>query len=689
MRQKAGVIIYVLLTLPVLLTLAALVVNLGLMNNVVEQAKSYTRLLSLTALEQYYEVLNKTDSLQTLNQKVKDRVNTIAKQNKFSGYRDKEFLNFYSNCDSNPTDVGGVLTAGNYYFTDPDPTSSNEVCSDGYPCFRAIDCSESDPNVLSSVNSFKVEGKYLEPLSMRLFGKFLGDPTKAIQTCAISTSVKRDVMFIVDISGSSVSDTFQRRRPSEQIADPEKGRGSFFAYPVSYVQSAPGNFDRSKCSDIDLPYLNKIYCDWDFIRNYNPNSVVTPGDSYDGTPQRRSENGVPDNNTLKHYYEDFIPTNAVADQANYEYPVIGPSGASLAFHPPASSADPDVRAFPSHDLIGSKFYVDSVAIAEPLESIFLALNSGIDTLKKRNVPGDQAGFIFQESNLIWSRMVNLTDNFNYLDFVSKDQQVRMDYGLFPSGLSTEGNTDLYIALKEATTQLIENKKGLNGAPSIDGVVYIGDFIPNCAAEKYFNTAGCGASCSGGGPGCLSTAQCDARNCSDDFTHYKQAIHEIWDYVTAEMIPNKITLNVILLGANAGPHTLDNKHPTLNRCMTTDEIRKADGNLVWGGDESGSYPANQDLWYANRSAESPFYLASQDAFNLAKTTGGIFMPVLGRPANCTPSPIENCNHYVRRKVDRECRNAYEQLEDYVTQIIGSGNPFKLAHTGCNSVYGDGY
>lgn len=689
-----------MISLPVLITLAAFVVNLGTTYAGLEQARSYTRLLSLLSLEQFYDVvrLKKLASSNGSGTKIVEklpiylaRINQVAQRNKLIANKDKTFkdLIIYNSAvtgrlsdEERNKDYGGMLTPGTYYDEFPSSSPPPE-CHGKYPCFVAIDQKDLNDK-FQSINSFKVEANYIPGLSMRLFGSFLGDPVKEIKTCAIAAAIPRNVMFAIDISGSGVSDTHAAHSVPDQIEhydDKSYSRGSFFAYDRAVVEPGPvsgqGNtaVSQSAVNEICKSYQPGTtivrngyfhdYCDWYYLENYNRYHAASTADHWDGPSLTRPTNEA--NAQNRHYAEDFV-----------EYKITGPQApVANKFDPRPFHPSPDAEKYQNTAIVnpnGSVEYkIDTRTLPMPFTNIFKGLETAITEIENRKIPGDKAGYVFFEKSLIWSRIVNLTRDLSYLQRLANFGQNYADdtgmgperfrthfpYGIFPS---TENSTDIYPALREAIDQIKLNKQKLNGAPTSDSIIYVGDFIPNCIDESlYCEAHETYSDCMPRVPG--------KRICNNRFEFYVLAVGELWELAN-EMINNQIVLNIILIGEHVGPHTLDIQHPEESRCLTDDEARLTGQNFV-----SGSNVVNMAHAFNNASSSTPFYQAGLDAYKLVRATGGIFAPIRTVSSSCD----ESCVNGTMRTCSTNSQ--IDQIKTYFKQIISDENPYRVVNTDC--------
>lgn len=711
-KSKKGVsILLVLLTLPVLLTLAAFVINLATSYSTIEQSKSFTRLLSLIALEQYFETTDIPEFYNFNNEQVAavhmgnivNRVNSLARSNTFSLYSDKRFSNLCLpwNVSRRTPCQGGTITPGTYYYSNSVVTNEEgeeeERCIQ-YPCFAPFTTSQefygTVPNSgnppkkkMSRTNAFKIEAQYVPSLSMKLFGSFLGDNLPYSSYCATSTVIATNFIFAVDVSGSSTFQTHKIRTLREQheappSGSPSIGLGGFFAYPAAMVDNpaTPPNCDTQ-------PY----YSDPDFITRYCEWKYLNEGPPVGADPPRTNPAPSPyftrstDPNHLRNPQTDPDPSRHYPDEYESGRLINGPEEQYYKFGDKKYHFDPDRVEKYRSELLNKEFYVENNLNIppQPLFDIIRALYSGISTIDARKISSDKVGIIFFEKTLSWLRIFKLNRNLHYYlgvpdnytgqyfprilsdvyDSHLREQMIR--HAIFPTG---ESHTDIYVALLEAFDQIMENRQSLNGAPSFDHIVYIGDFVPNCVNEKLIDPSSATSN----------------RVCDDSFTYFNHALRELWTLVHEKLIPNNIKLHVILLGEHVGPHTLD-------ICVGNPPVRMTDKQARLSGKDfvKGNGPAESlEVWdarydYNYGKDDTPFYQAGYEAYRLVRATGGEFRPILRLGA------VPACGEGDEGRLETSTDPQAKQIEDSITYIAGIDNPYKLVSTDCAEPYWNGY
>ncbi len=141
----------------------------------------------------------------------------------------------------------------------------------------------------------------------------------------------------------------------------------------------------------------------------------------------------------------------------------------------------------------------------------------------------------------------------------------------------------------------------------------------------------------------------------------------------------ITLNIAQFGAPGGPHyKLINNPSHLGRCMSDSEARAA--GYDW---TKGIRFINNDHARARFNAryDVPFYQTAYDNWLLAKTTGGIYAPIMPQHPSCrsggpfTPTCPPAAGEE-RMEFDTQCRSEADQLLDAFQDILDSAEGFSL-------------
>ena len=709
-KQTAGVLLYVLILLPVLVTFAAFVIDFGFIHTNLDQARAYTRLLSLISLETTFDeeaqlgIDPDRPIPSELGDRIKLRINILAKKNHFVGDQ-REFKDIRWVWEASEEDnAGGTITPG-VFFADPigelekDMDSDSDIarfkmmCADKYPCFLPFDTLSKFNSYLKHINSYRVVANYNQGIPMQLFGSFLGDPLVPIKTCALADTKKKSVVFVVDISASSVAETYIRRSVPSMKYDPQAGRGGYYVYTWDIVNDATlstADCDKEISTNPNFPDSRSEFCHWRFLRDFDE-TQQDPEYAYGAGLLRTScGNMTPDecesyhSNRTMHYADDFVayPSDAdkslvtIFDRGDYRH---------NGYHGEIAGR------YPTIELQHKTYLIDTHTDPQPLTNIFNGLLESINLIDANKVSGDKAGFIFFEKTLVWSRVVKLTDAFDYLkqiaNFSMTNRQALLNkLALFPA---YEGNTDIRIAIERAKNEILRARGSDTAAGYTNSIIYIGDFLANCTSKRLICAK------------LPSLAECSdgliaptARLCSDSYGFYSTAIEELWNEIIPELNRNSISLNVIQLGAQVGPHTIDlpvTENLAGSRCYTEQEARLQGLGYIMGGTESGYTPTDFSDWsvlYSNMN-EQPFYQAGFDAYRLVRATGGLFIPILDSQDPCTQQPSEckqptrgagGLKKYFRRKTDRQCRSQAVQISDGLKSIIGQESPFRVANTG---------
>lgn len=530
-------------------------------------------------------------------------------------------------------------------------------------------------------NSFRIEGNLYDSIPAR-FARTIGfNEISQVYVKATSTTVPRHGCFVVDISGSMV-------RQTHLLGDAE------------YVFEE-GAADFSKLSPTRSGSKD------DGTVHYQDDYISVPG----GTTLSDSvygESPYADEHLKKHH-------NPNTD--------LGYSGESLA---------------------SNQYRVDIYRDAthhgpEPLQTVFDGLQHAVRLFRERAVGGDKACIIFYDSKLLWTRIVKLTDDFDYLEKFVDSSVVYLDsdpnqldpniglgrmlkHGLFPAANS---NTDTRAALGEALKQFEDDRNSNPNVPTSDFVVLIGDGLTTCtscltpqAISKYdfdhngvinSNDAGWLEACINNGgtsPECLDidydingdgvldkqdrqhlvdsfSGNCPAIGCLSDFAHHNLAITQLKKYVEKVVAPTSVPIHVILAGENVAPHTVDLADSGDNTdCLTDSEVRQQKLDFVLGGDANGdSYPnkAAQSDAFNNMSPTAPYYPINADMYDIARMTGGLWAPIRAPAAGCLGEDKPLCDPSLKRRLDDPlCRDLGTQMIDHMDQIMGQ-NPYVIVET----------
>jgi len=694
--EKGAVLLFLAIALIAVLSVAALAIDMTLYSNARNQGVNYARLAALAAVEEYFDKKQREPTAGELSwkQSAARRANDISKTNYFFAI-DSVVQHIRPNelalrDDANPPSTDVILEGGHWIYEE-DATYSCES-GDTPPCFVP----ETDNT--KAINAMRVTGILYRPVSTFLAHAAFGIQSLPPVTIDVTAAaVPRHGCFAVDISPSITSVTHHQTDESVLDADlndsspsgtankinPGTGYGSYLGY---YLPA--DNPTVNPASDLGKTMTQFHKTDWDMLywnvltHHGYPGTIPDPH-SYFTSPQQDTH----------HFKEDYVLLRQYGDD---QY--------NSALHDnlhPNPWTDPDYAIGPTG--LWGRFdsrHVNQPAGtyhgAEPLRSVFESIAHTIDRFEDRAVAGDEICFVFYDQSQKWTRVVKLTDNYDYLrkltDFEGlptgnaalsadlpppvgqpsrdpsweppaptenspKGFERLVRYNLVPS---PGGFTNMTGGLSEALKQLEAGKDGQ--ILTSDFIVLIGDGLTNCTSSR-------------------------SPACSDDYLYHKQSLAELQNVVINQVIPAHVPLHVILVGDHVQPQTVAIAKEDGGTCLTDAEARKANLPYVldqWFGapvSGAGAEQAQADA-YTNRSAATPYWKINYDLYEIAAATGGTWGPIRPpSPACITPNvPISNpttCNHTTsllhRVVYDEKCRPRGDQMTHIIDEILGT-NPY---------------
>lgn len=567
---------------------------------------------------------------------------------------------------ANPTSIPGLVPGRWYYALNSD---GSDPCVNGesVPCF--VPHSQDDDEI---TNAFQLVGHLYDNVPAKFARAFGVQTVTPVTVDAIATIVPRHGCFVVDLSSSMVRETHL-----DGVAE--------FVFNMSE------------------PDHQQMYSNLGATRaNASPVAQADP--------------------TI-HFQDDYVPLSSLLD-SDFT------SGGYDTHHPdPNSQTIYRVSSLASANNYLVDVYRDSVHRGpEPLRTVFEGLRTAIQAFRKRATSGDKACIIFHDSAFEWPRIINLTDDFDYLESLTDfDYDPNVDtlnpnsgfglmiaHRLFPE---YGAQTDIKKALGEALRQFSDYNTLSAGVPISNFIVIISDGLINCTdclddakLLNDYDLNGNGVfdatdtaiadSCINGSTmlvcsssnldanvdgltdsydvlflnnhvGDIYSRQCNVLGCSHNYPHFKMASDQLLTFVEQRVARANIELHVILAGSHVAPHTVDYDDGN-GGCMNDAQARHGLQSFVRGGDASGSTMSDPDTAFDTMSAANPFYEANSVMYDLARLTGGVWGPL--RPPG--PAPCVLCDpNQTRRITDPLCRPLAEQMNHYMDRIM-SENPYQI-------------
>ena len=563
-----------------------------------------------------------------------------------------------------------VLLAGRFYAAENPTkdmdgsscTGNDSVCGAGKspPCFVPLDDINPNCDTLSSgdPNSFQIVGPYYSGIRKWFAGAF-SPGTASIQVDEVAAVVPRHTCFLVDISTSMAQETHF----GDAVA-PNEDERSILAYFVS--TDNPGVNKTTNASDLHDDGL------WNVLLPSRSGALAPPSPT--ATKYKRI-----------HYKDDYSDPIAVLNDGDY-----GSDTDYAKHHPDPNVINPETGINYSMGTDPKKFRVDTRYFKnpqqfagtsydggpEPFTTVFRALNTLVAKFKERSVVGDQVCLIFFDSKLEWSRIINLTSDFDYvtkftdLSLQGPDEgwSLLFKHQIFPIRLR---DSNLQMAVSEALNQFSAAQQ--SSIPSLDQMVVFGDGITNCTSCTGASDPKCTGTGFGAGPGCR-----------DIYQFYLQSVSELHKFAATQLFPRRIRLDFFLMGSHVLPnYRLLSKADDQGAlsCMTDAEARQAKADYVDGG--SYPYTSSADKTstrqlYKDKSEAAPFLQPNKDMYQIVRLLGGSWVPIMeydseiDTDGNGQCAPSCGANPETRSTT---CRTPTQQVDDAINEIMGS-NPYMI-------------
>lgn len=712
LQEESGVILILLALLAlVIVSFAAIIIDLSAYANQREQAEEYARLAALAALEAHMGAAA-TAPLNQRIQAAEDRANTVSNLNVLITERNNGARVFAPilNPTLPTTGRGAQLIPGTWY---PSAPPSGNPCTT-YPCFVALTSLTPVPpaTTVPQVTAYQVRGQIYDQFSTKLARTIFNTASFPVNVLATATVVPRRGVFIVDLSASQTRDTHVLRHTGvsptpiptpNQSTNPLGGHGSEFAYSLSTDNPGEPNFQDDY---------------WTFLVG-RPDRPQTAGSDTDVTSWRyffKNYAAAPDKNKdistitedqyrKMHFKNDYVQKYVLADGDYARLRAVYQSQAANANYPfphenPAT--DPNFRIASSstlayrHKIRVDKFRngpdADGSSFTykgpEPLQSVFGGLNSAMNVFKTRKVAGDKASLMFVDSRIWYTRFVTMTDNFDYLlrltDFSrnagmtaddiadygdplnanynniitssTTGMELAVRHGLVPMGMGAS-MTNLSLAVNQALFELQrDNPTGF----SSNFITIITDGLANCRLCRPTDN------CTGG----------QAYACSNQYSYFQDAMNDLIAMVRDRIQGRNVSVNWIMFGDAIAPHMLNIRKDASGTCATDEDARANNWTMVQGN------TGDMNAAFSGMSATSPFYQANVAPYQIAVATKGLFGPIRPPLAGCNPATPPTCSgdpatpsSWQPVRNDPFCRTVSQQITAYMQRIIGD-NPFTL-------------
>lgn len=718
--------------LPLVIALIGFAVDLGILSLSLQQARSTSRLMALAALQRYFSAQRAGD--ENPQQRALEAANAVSAATPVIGGKGTR----------NPiglgegTYPGGNLLPGRYYYariqqaqcTDPshcvcDSSGLCNPCEIGdTPCFVRLEGNT------APISAFKVSVTFYRSFALRFLQAIGFGNSFQIAAASTASAIPRHVIFLVDISDSLTRDTYLRRSTYQQRDTPEQGRGSQFAFYDGDDARLCGVCQSSPCAPCATT-------DSDFSDLSQWRALARSGENFsDATIQRNGTHSIPTDSPVVHFFDDYesvtpftSPDNLLPQERVY-HPEPQHCGSSDPETPPryCSPTPPErykVDRFCERNGLGP-----NCPGPQPLGYVLDGIRQAAQLFKNSSVAGDRMGMVFFDRTLEWSRIVKLTDQFDYfLSLLARGNAVPtggdadrwLKMKLFPG---RDSYTDILAAMVEGLDQLSKDPLRSAGVPTQDAVVLVTDGLANCGGQPaqcntfpdefdfdhngIINTLDLQhfLHCYGVNPipptcersyttvdlpQLLGAMGCSVQ-CRNDFAHYRQAMNALKNFIQSNVPQSRVAVHVLAVGSQVAPNLVDKVDPVSHRCLTEEEARAQRVRLVAPFELDCSDPTNLlECFnrYREASAANPFTLAVQDLYDIARATRGSYMPLFtSLPTFCFPSAgaapncrLENslppcCQDGKVWTSDKLCRTPPQQVNEFISSILQGRPPYVI-------------
>lgn len=693
MKDDGGILVLMAITLPIILLIASGSYMIFSFATATEQIEASAKMALLAAAESYLAKSCATDKGGPgFNESVRDachvhKLRAAAERANEIRERNESFLGDMvigsEDIGLSQGDFQAELLAHYYHGDIPPPGTQNrdQIINDCKMAAGVTSGEEAFPCLLersmgsngSIADAFSLSGTVTENKILSaihgIFGFVFGNKYKSFFLKVRAVPMR--MCAIIDLSRSTTYNTHPRNNNPE------------------YLSSYPLDGDGTILERVNGEAYDGFVNSWNAIGDERDGDIPT----LEPVPRYKDDYGL-----IETYEDDLISYQQFESQyPQYAKNHTEPEGdvAPDTYNSPSVSYKHlvDFYRHPESALIGGDIQYDG---PEPWISIIEGVRRATKYFRDRAVAGDRACLIFFNDTLNWRGVINLTDDFDYIDKVldaghirdpdhynevdiysgtlpvapgtgqwSKDLDCDVEspscmplwarLGLFPiSGTFTNAP----LAIAEALRQFEEDDSKTTSA---DFIAHFGDGLTSCYQDS-----------SGG-------SACD----SSQHFFYLQSMKQIERMVTLGMHKNNIAFHNFLIGNHVRPHTVLLANPNNgNKCYTDAEMRKQmpPKEFVQGQ----NYDARTMNGIATPESQAafetePFYQVNSDWYNLVRMTGGIWAPLRDMHPDCSLNikPVIACDSTpTRLEFDPDCLTISEQVFKYLDQALKSSSGFTV-------------
>lgn len=636
-RDNGGFLVTFAILLPIVIGFVAFAIDLSIGMESGRQARDFTKLATLKALEGYYACSASScpthdDRMKAARRGAQSILNSL--ENETVGKNSERIVDAKAELSTSP-DAQFRLKAGCW-------------TTAGFAERGTSNCSEEH-----NPGAMQIEGKY-PFVTEAIFGKIFGKDHYAQYVRVTSQVIPRHIYFLVDASGSVVRDNFKTERYED------------FAYYDQAVTGGEGlpihtfwyNSKLQEC-DKKTPSENDAICKEMYVAKAILNDTDYDEALYPHHPNpSRYPTGVNSGGHQVYRINKIVSPQPLTDIF---------AGVNKAIH---TINDHKIAG----DRVGVIFFTNRISwprmtnLTDDLDYLerftdFTTNKNILDDTKEIKPNGEEALKISTEGQ-------PAVEVSQILPSTGFEKAIR--HGLFP--IEPPAFTNIKEALTAALDQFDKNDDGSDVARS---VILFSDGIQNCANDP----------CSGG-KFCGNTYQC-----------YIQGMPELRNIVMARMTgENLIPFHMFPIGNSVEPHTKiilkkeGGCYTDSNFRIETDSSIKKDslGFVLGSTDGSGNSCRIQNTYSTDPTCSAAFkndgfHQPLQDLYELAVATQGVWAPLRpqGTGTNCSKSTDQSCiddssNKREIRVHDPLCRTYAEQIDDYMQEIVGI-NPFRVVET----------